>query len=328
MTGNSAPLVSVIVPIYKAEPFLEKCVQSLLTQTYSSLEIILVDDGSPDNCPAYCDAFAQTDSRVRVIHKRNGGLSDARNAGLDIAVGEYISFIDSDDYMDAEAIECLVQTAQSTGCGIAHMKSFIVDSEYNILKNQSGNTRSVKCFSAVEYIQGMCEKRYSESVCDKLFDAALLRNRRFEKGRLNEDFFFLSLLLLEGYDVAEIDYSGYHYYQRAGSITNSGFGPSLVDSVKNACELKRISRVICPAAEKHFARLTLYQARTVFITMPWEYTKNERPEYTMTLAYMRECIPFLNGSSISKVDKFILSAINIAPKLFISILSKIWRYKK
>ncbi len=328
MTENDLPLVSIIVPIYNTEPFLEKCVRSLIDQTYVCLEIILVDDGSPDNCAAICDTFAEEDSRIRVIHKSNGGLSDARNAGLDIATGKYISFVDSDDYLDSEAIELLVQTAWSTGCSIAHMKSYIVDSEYNVLKNQSNNTHSIRCYTAVEYIQGVCEKRFSESVCDKLFDASLLRIRRFEKGRLNEDFYFLSLLLLEGYDVAEIDYSGYHYYQRAGSITNSGFGPSLVDSVKNACELKRISRVICPAAEKHFARLTLYQAKTVFITMPWEYTKNERPEYTETLAYMRECIPFLNGSSISKVDKYILTAINIAPKLFISILSKIWRYKK
>jgi len=90
-------LISVIVPIYKVEEYLDRCVRSIAEQTYTNLEIILVDDGSPDGCPAMCDRWAEKDSRIKVIHKENGGLSDARNAGLRIAMGEYISFIDSDD---------------------------------------------------------------------------------------------------------------------------------------------------------------------------------------------------------------------------------------
>lgn len=105
---NNNELVSVIIPIYDVENYLRQCVDSVIKQTYSNLEIILVDDGSPDRCPVICDKYAESDSRIKVIHKKNGGLSDARNAGLSIAQGEYVYFLDSDDYIELEAIETLV----------------------------------------------------------------------------------------------------------------------------------------------------------------------------------------------------------------------------
>ena len=95
-------LISVIIPVYKVEKYINRCVESVLVQNYHNIEVILVDDGSPDNCGIICDKYAETDSRIKVIHKKNGGLSDARNAGLDIATGQYICFIDSDDYIEKE----------------------------------------------------------------------------------------------------------------------------------------------------------------------------------------------------------------------------------
>ena len=100
-------LISVIVPVYNVEKYLNKCIQSIVSQTYKNLEIILVDDGSPDNCPKMCDDWAAADSRIKVIHKQNGGLSSARNAALDIAVGDYLFFIDSDDYAEPDMVEFL-----------------------------------------------------------------------------------------------------------------------------------------------------------------------------------------------------------------------------
>ena len=111
-------VVSIIVPIYRAEKYLNKCVQSIVDQTYKNLEIILVDDGSPDNCPAICDAWAKKDSRIRVIHQRNGGFSAARNAGLDAATGTYIQFVDSDDWIEPNMVEALVIYAQQTHADI------------------------------------------------------------------------------------------------------------------------------------------------------------------------------------------------------------------
>ena len=116
---NSQPKISVIVPVYKVENFLDRCVESIVGQTYENLEIILVDDGSPDNCPALCDAAAAKDARIRVIHQKNGGLSAARNAGLDAARGAWIGFVDSDDYIAPEMYEVLYQAVQSTGADLA-----------------------------------------------------------------------------------------------------------------------------------------------------------------------------------------------------------------
>lgn len=103
------PLISVIVPIYNVEKYLARCVDSIVNQTYKNLEIILVDDGSPDRCPQMCDDYAEKDSRIKVVHKKNGGLSDARNAGMAVATGEYISFIDSDDWIDLETYDLVLE---------------------------------------------------------------------------------------------------------------------------------------------------------------------------------------------------------------------------
>ena len=112
----TTPLISVIVPVYRVEEYLERCVKSILSQTYKNLEVILVDDGSPDQCPAICDACAEKDARVKVIHQENKGLSGARNAGIDAASGEYLAFVDSDDYVSPHFIEELYQLLQDTGC--------------------------------------------------------------------------------------------------------------------------------------------------------------------------------------------------------------------
>lgn len=110
--------ISIIVPVYKAEKYLAECVDSILNQTYRNLEVILVDDGSPDNCPKICDGFAAKDARVRVIHKENGGVSTARNAGLDAASGEYVTFVDSDDYIDASMYENMMDIVRTYSCDI------------------------------------------------------------------------------------------------------------------------------------------------------------------------------------------------------------------
>ena len=107
-------LISVVVPVYRVEPYLDRCVASIVNQTYRNLEIILVDDGSPDRCPAMCDAWAEKDRRIKVIHKANGGLSDARNVGLQLAQGNYVAFIDSDDWIDLRFIEILYKAIVET----------------------------------------------------------------------------------------------------------------------------------------------------------------------------------------------------------------------
>ena len=123
------PLISVIVPVYRVEEFLPRCVDSLRAQTYENLEIILVDDGSPDHCPEICEKYAARDVRIRVIHQENRGLSGARNAGIDAAAGEYLAFVDSDDYVTEDFIESLYTLAEDTGCPIAQCRFSYVQGE-------------------------------------------------------------------------------------------------------------------------------------------------------------------------------------------------------
>lgn len=125
--NNTNPLVSIIVPVYKVERYIHRSIDSLLRQTYNNLEIILVDDGSPDNCPFICDKYAMQDNRIRVIHKSNGGLSDARNAALNVMTGQYVTFVDSDDYIADNMIEKFIETVKLYQCNmvVAGMLSLI-----------------------------------------------------------------------------------------------------------------------------------------------------------------------------------------------------------
>ena len=122
-------LISVIIPVYKVEKYINRCVESVLVQNYHNIEVILVDDGSPDNCGIICDKYAETDSRIKVIHKKNGGLSDARNAGLDIATGQYICFIDSDDYIEKDMLKDMYDNIVRTGADITICNYCAVDNE-------------------------------------------------------------------------------------------------------------------------------------------------------------------------------------------------------
>ena len=132
------PLISVIVPVYRVEEFLPRCVDSLRAQTYENLEIILVDDGSPDHCPEICEKYAARDVRIRVIHQENRGLSGARNAGIDAAAGEYLAFVDSDDYVTEDFIESLYTLAEETGCPIAQVQVFLCTGRKTSGKRKSG----------------------------------------------------------------------------------------------------------------------------------------------------------------------------------------------
>ena len=129
------PLISVIVPVYKVEQYLDECVQSIINQTYNNLEIILVDDGSPDLCPAICDKYAEIDHRVVVIHKQNEGLCSARNAAISIAKGDYIGFVDGDDYIDSSMYEALMNACADSGAGLAYSNFLFVDNTGQIKYN-------------------------------------------------------------------------------------------------------------------------------------------------------------------------------------------------
>ena len=202
MKNNGNPLISVIIPIYKAEKYIEKCVSQIMAQTYQSLEIILVDDGSPDNCGRICDELAQTDLRIRVIHKENGGAATARNAGLDVMKGQYVAFVDADDYMERNYIEVLYRTlsennAQVSICSFKTVdeagNSVVIDSLHGeggalVTEYATDNVARVDVFTGNEIILQDLQGHWEHvAPWGKLYQAELFEGVRYPKWPAYED---------------------------------------------------------------------------------------------------------------------------------------------
>ncbi len=218
-------LISVIVPIYNVEQHLKKCLDSIYNQTYHNLEIILVDDGSPDNCGAICDEYAQKDSRIRVIHKKNGGLSDARNAGLDVMSGDYVAFVDSDDWIEPAMYETL----------LTNLKLYRADMSFggvadDVEKDGKITTAKKSNYGAQPFSESSTDamKRYfcgSWAAWDKLYKAELFDGIRYPVGEINEDEAIVLQLLDRCKRVCYTNEVFYHYMKRvgSGSITTAAF---------------------------------------------------------------------------------------------------------
>lgn len=219
-------LVSVIVPIYNVEDYLPKCIDSIICQTYKNIEIILVDDGSPDSCGQICENYKKKDSRIKVIHKENGGLSDARNAGICRAKGSYYVFIDSDDYIHERMIETLVEGVVSTGADIA-VCSFKNVKEDEIIDIHSGiNTGSYKLISEdIDRLSYFYGDKYTEFTVawNKIYPASFFKEIKYPKGKIHEDEFTTYKLLELAKKIVYIDVPLYYYVSRSSSIMGEEF---------------------------------------------------------------------------------------------------------
>ena len=214
--GEKAPLLSIIVPVYKVESYLPKCIDSILAQTFTDFELILVDDGSPDNCPALCDAAAAKDARIRVIHQKNGGLSAARNAGLDVARGEWIGFVDSDDYIAPEMYEALYKAVQSTGADLALCDYAEVD-ETGALCPPMHISLAEQVFAGRELLKNATDTMI-QPAWNKLYRRAIFAQLRYPEGKLNEDLFLIPEVCLQIQKAVVVPKALYYYVQRGGSI--------------------------------------------------------------------------------------------------------------
>ena len=216
-----SPLLSVIVPVYNVEEYLGRCVDSILAQTYKHLEVILVDDGAKDSSGVICDSYAGKDSRIHVIHKENGGLSSARNAGLDVCCGEYIAFVDSDDWIEPDAYENMLRTALELDVKL------VCGGRYDV-SSRTGEKKEGLCPSKTERIPAeelvgriFTWNQCDSSACDKLFHRSLLKNWRFPLGKVCEDVPVMYRIILETDWVATYGKPIYNYFHRHGSITTS-----------------------------------------------------------------------------------------------------------
>lgn len=228
------PLISVIIPIYKVEKYLERCIVSVVDQTYKNLEIILVDDGSPDSCPQMCDEWAERDKRIKVVHKENGGLSDARNAGMKISNGEYISFLDSDDWLELNAIELMYEQIYVHDCDVCSAgvimrwsngdsKTLTHSHEKTVFENTE---KILYAFLSGEIIQTVWNKMYRKSIIEDF---------EFPVGKIYEDEFWSWKIMVNSNRLVCIDDYLYNYFQNDQSIMHGGskFKPLFVVEAGN-----------------------------------------------------------------------------------------------
>ena len=232
MTKNKSPRISVIVPVYKVEKYLHECVDSILAQTYTDFELILVDDGSPDNCGKICDEYAAKDSRVQVIHQENRGVSAARNAALDVAKGEFIAFIDSDDVVNVYYLEVLLSGMdEDTDIVACKYQSFQDGEETNAYDRQmSVIYQEMDPVTLVVALHNGASG-ISVGIWQKLYRTDIVRDHRFPVGKTHEDQFFTPIVCYKARKAAVCNLPLYYYRVRTDSITHRSFDVKRYDDI-------------------------------------------------------------------------------------------------
>lgn len=229
------PLISVIIPVYNVARYLKRCVNSVLAQTYTNLEIILIDDGSTDQSPVICDDFALKNNRIKVIHQKNKGLSGARNTGLNIAQGSLIGFVDSDDWIDKDMYRELLNQLIKSDAEIASCGHWRIDEATNL--NTLGISQSFKMKlnheESLSYLIGFKDQRITNYAWDKLYDQKLFQTIRFPEGKMFEDVAVMYQIFDQATSVISIGKPLYNYYQRARSLTSSAFSERKLVLIQN-----------------------------------------------------------------------------------------------
>lgn len=291
--------ISVIVPIYNVENFLVKCIDHLIGQTYKNLEIILVDDGSKDSSGKLCDNYALKDERIRVIHKKNGGVSSARNAGLEIAQGNYIMFCDSDDYYDFDMAETLLKALEENVCDISMcgVRLFTDDKileeriKYNPERLLKGEDLLKEYFNNDMLISSPVNKLYKKDV---------FNNLRYYEGIIYEDR-YLSIDLFLNYSVYALKDAKYNYYMRSGSIIHSSFSEKRMDFLK-IIDHEQIIADKYPNLQKEvnnsYCKIITMLLRQIIIS---NYNKNKH-NYNKLIKLLRKRIEISNDNNINKFE--------------------------
>lgn len=233
---DGTELISVIVPIYNVEAYLERCIDSIINQTYQNLQIILINDGSTDSCEDICKEYAKNDVRIKYVYKKNGGLSSARNLGLKLASGKYISFIDSDDYLDNYFYEVMYRTLKSEvvemiECGVHNVthcfNDFIFDAHNEVI-----TIPSKQALKNMITHSGKVQPRYA--VWNKIYDKKLVEGVKFPEGEIHEDYLFEAVAFMRTSKYTFISQKMYYHRVRPGSIiTSTAFGEKYFDKIKH-----------------------------------------------------------------------------------------------
>lgn len=256
------PLISIIVPVYNVEAYMNQCIESIVGQTYKNIEIILVDDGSTDNCPTLCDDWKVKDDRIKVIHKENGGLSDARNVGIQIAQGEYIGFVDSDDVIEKSMYESLLEVISKYEADIVQCQT-IKYSELRSLEFISSENDRIMVLDSHDAVELLIKgKGVICAVYSMLIKSNLAKSVLFEVGKINEDVLWTYRIMVNAKKVVLTSKTLYGYFQRSGSIMNSEYTEKRFDALealqKRAQEVKKDYEDLYPEAELIYIGACMY----------------------------------------------------------------------
>lgn len=324
MSNYGNELISVIVPVYNVEQYLEKCVNSIINQTYKNLEIILVDDGATDSSGIMCDELAESDNRIKVYHKENGGLSDARNYGVERATGDYIGFVDSDDYIDSEMYEKLYEAIKRENVDVAECSlKVIYPGKIELFTDE----KYYKVLGKTEYLEEyLTIKKVFGSVWTKLIKSDVAKKLVFPKGKLYEDTYYAYDLIKIANSFVLIDSPSYNYLMRENSITNSKFNPRIFDLIKIVEKFHKMTYENYPGLKEAADCRKMYAYFSVLNSILLEENYRDNEYYSKILSYFkRNYISLLKNKYINHNRKLSVILIKLNIDLYRKVLMK---YKK
>lgn len=265
--------ISIIIPIYNVEKYLKRCLDSVVNQTYKYIEIILVNDGSPDNCGKICDEYAKIDSRIKVIHKENGGLSSARNAALDIVSGEYIMFVDSDDWISENSLEQLNEYINMDYDIINFKFSFVEEKTENIIEFNGRTENSYEC-DLLSYIDKLFSGELDFFIWNKLYKRDLFDGVRFPEGRNYEDLATIYKLYFKAKSIIVTDFTLYYYWLgNSNSITSNSTLKNMTDCLVSAKEIYEVNRQYLKINNRNLTNIDTWY-KMVLVQLLINYTKS------------------------------------------------------
>lgn len=316
-------LISIIVPIYKVEKYLDECINSIIKQTYNNIEIILVDDGSPDDCGNICDKYAKEDNRIKVIHKKNGGLSDARNKGIDVAKGKYITFIDSDDYVEIEYIEKLYNAIKENNTLISQCSILKVNNQKEIKNKLGYEENCIK--TGIEMINDLYSKHLIENIVvwNKMYNMELFKELRFPFGKIHEDEFTTYKIFYNVDEVAIINNYLYNYRQTDESIIGRKFSTKrleLLEAIEQRLDFFEEYNEI-KIYEKTL-KYYLEQIRGNYIKMKLYIEHSEEEQKRLIKNYRKSYKKYIKMKDISIISKLKALIFYISPNMFFNIKKK------
>ncbi len=335
------PLITIIVPVYNIKDYLPRCVHSITAQTYSNLELILVDDGSTDGTGALCEELAREDERIRVFHKENGGSSSARNLALSHAKGAYIGFVDSDDYVEPDMYEKLLAGIQNYQVQVAQIGRDEIDMEGNRLPNICEPPKEDELISHQDFLKELLMHRGDCSFCTKLFARELLQDREFPMGVLNEDFHLLVKLLPTIGNIVSLPGQAYHVFCREGSNTRkqTGFSRVFADNIDNADMVLEMVQSNAAVSQREVTergknvtmtdiafRFGVFQRIDYMLHIPIEQMTGDNEFYGRVRSYLRKNLGGIcNNPVLTTKNKIYAVLLGVAPKMIRTIHKKLKR---